>query len=225
MHKYPYFPVGSRWILPETAMQYGIVQTGIIEITRRLSRFTYAYKIISGLSGDQAPFKFESGTLFADRLKPLDKWYQFKVQDKDDGSVVVIEGRTLGEAYDCSCIDCSQYTLIDQCAVEESNVESEKAQPIGDGDLKRLMSGYEDSGVEPQSVSGLRWYNATELPPLNEEGLGDSEVVLATFDGETIAKLAIYDYEIEQWFALADGEYRIMDEPLMWAKAIVERLN
>ncbi len=71
----------------------------------------------------------------------------------------------------------------------------------------------------PLMISNMRWYDASELPKIDEESIGSSEVVAVTFDGETISTLAVYDYEIEQWFSLANGEYRIMGEPSKWAYA------
>lgn len=68
----------------------------------------------------------------------------------------------------------------------------------------------------------MRWYTLDKLPPLDEEGLGDSVPVLATLDGKTVATLAIYDHSIKKWFAMAGGEHRIMDAPLKWAYPEVE---
>lgn len=63
----------------------------------------------------------------------------------------------------------------------------------------------------------MKWYSSKELPPKDEDSVDDSVAVLVTFDGKKISTLAVYDYKIKRWFALAGGDYRIMDKPLKWA--------
>ena len=68
-------------------------------------------------------------------------------------------------------------------------------------------------------IGNLIWHDSSVLPRKDNDSVGASEVVVVTYDGESITKVAIYDYKVERWYDIGAGEFHLIDEPLYWAYA------
>ena len=72
-------------------------------------------------------------------------------------------------------------------------------------------------------IDNLIWHDGFVSPRKDEDSDGMSERVVVTYDGESIAAVAIYDYDIKRWYDVGAGEFHSIDEPLYWAYAKIDK--
>lgn len=68
-------------------------------------------------------------------------------------------------------------------------------------------------------TSKLTWYDHSVLPRQDIDSTASSERVIVSYDGESIAAVAIYDYKVMRWYDCGAGGFRLIDDPLCWAYA------
>lgn len=72
-------------------------------------------------------------------------------------------------------------------------------------------------------IGNLIWHDSSVLPREDEDSVGTSEPVVVTSDGESIAAVAIYNFEVKRWYDIGAGEFHLIDEPLYWSYAKLDK--
>ena len=63
----------------------------------------------------------------------------------------------------------------------------------------------------------MKWYTSNILPPLENGCKEESIIVLITYDGKSVACLAMHNYRLKMWYMQTDEDFVRIDAPLMWA--------
>ena len=172
----------------------GEVKPGVIEITKLLGRWVYEYKIIEGMEGDKAPYKFDVYGLMAVGLTPAEPWYRYRVSHNVTEEVVCIEGKTLDEAYERSGISRDLYGFIGKvCMLSPEITEGNNMKKIKLNCVCRPTTGVVRKGsmeiCKGQNVlqSAKNWYEEQVVDLVNPVNFEDCFVHI---DGGVVSRKA-----------------------------------